>query len=258
MIVDFSKMTIYELFALILAFVALIIPFIQWIYRKWLIKPILKHLPNGKVNLFINRSGSYIRLDGVFEAKNKPISIKNVAVKVLRNKDGLALNLRWSVFNSPINQRVIDLYTSTTEIAHPFHIEADSVACAFIEFTDFFDASGKTFTPFYDELVKEALMPKQLGISYQDAFPKYRSSQSYNEAKRALEKELFWEIGKYDIALEAEYGKQKVSFNYQFNINAEENEQLKNNLLETLVAPLKSAYGVPLSFQNVQAELTNK
>ena len=115
----FFRKTIYELFALILSIIAILIPIIQWAWKKWVIKPVLYHLPTGRAYLFINRSGSYIQIEGVFEAKNKPISVKNVALKVLRVKDDKVLNLRWSTFTSPMSQRMGGNYSSITETAHP-------------------------------------------------------------------------------------------------------------------------------------------
>lgn len=255
MIIDFTKMTIYELFALILAILALIIPLGQWIYKKWLIKPVLKHLPTGKVSLFTNKSGSYIQLDGVFEALNKPISIKNIRVKVIRKKDENALNLSWSVFNSPVNQRVVGALTTTTEIAHPFRIEANSIVCAFIEFADFFDSFGKTITPLYDNLICDAKNAKSLELSFDDARAKFCSLKSYSDTKQAIEKELFWEIGQYEIILEAEYEKTKAKFYYQFNVNAEDYDKIKHNIEETLIAPLKDCYNEKFAFQLAQVEL---
>ena len=91
MVIDFSRITIYEIFALILSIIAILIPIIQWAWKKWIIKPVLYHLPTGRAYLFINRSGSYIQIEGVFEAKNKPTSVKNVTLKVLRVKDDKVL-----------------------------------------------------------------------------------------------------------------------------------------------------------------------
>ena len=146
MSINFSEITIYELFALILSIIAILIPIIQWAWKKWVIKPVLYHLPTGRAYLFINRSGSYIQIEGVFEAKNKPISVKNVALKVLRVKDDKVLNLRWSTFTSPMSQRMGGNYSSITETAHPIRIDGNSMICAFIEFADFYDSFQKRFS----------------------------------------------------------------------------------------------------------------
>ena len=102
---DFSTISIYELLALILSAVAIFVPLIKWAWNKWITKPILNFLPTGKAQIFTNRSGSYMELDGVFEAQKKPVTIKQMSLKVKRKKDDKILNLNWSTFVSPVNQK---------------------------------------------------------------------------------------------------------------------------------------------------------
>ena len=128
MIIDFSKITIYEVFALTLSIVAILIPVIQWAWKKWIVTPRIYFHSTGRVLLFFNQSGSYIRIDGVYEVMNKPVTITKIAVKVTRRKDGQKKNLMWSSFISPVSQSMIGNYLQTTEFAHSFRIEADSNA----------------------------------------------------------------------------------------------------------------------------------
>ena len=129
--IDFTTpMTFYELLAIILAAIAIIIPIAQAAWKRLIITPKLNFLPTGRVTLFFNQSGSYLRVDGVYEAENKPIAVKNISVTVTRKKDGQKLNLSWSSFISPVNQSMVGNYLQTTESAHPFRIEADSITSA--------------------------------------------------------------------------------------------------------------------------------
>lgn len=258
MTIDFSKITIYEIFALILSIIAILIPIIERAWKKWVIKPTLYHLPTGRAYLFINRSGSYIEIEGVFEAENKPISVKNVTLKVLREKDDKVLNLKWSTFTSPVSQRIVGNYSSITETAHPIRIDANSIICAFIEFADFYDSFSKKFQPYYDALVQQTDKIKSLNVSYDQAFQKYTSSDPYKMAKSLLDKELFWEIGQYEITLEAEYGKEKVQFLYKFSVNADDYKRIESNLVEILAKPIKDIYMKPLAMQAVQVELNTR
>ena len=258
MTIDFSKITVYELLALVLATVALFIPLVQWAWKKWCVKPILRHLPTGRAFLFINRSGSYIQIQGVYEAQNKPISVKNIMLKIIRKKDDKALNLKWSTFTSPVNQRIVGNFASTTEIAHPFRIDADSIVCAFTEFGDFFNSSEKTFQPFYNALVKDVKEICVLGLPFDQAIKKYKSAKSYAAATDALKSELFWEIGQYEIIMEVGHGKESSKFLYEFEVNSEDHQHLLHNIDETLLSPLKDAYRIPYDLQIVQVELKDK
>lgn len=84
MTIDFdTPMTFYELLAIILSAIAIVIPIAQWIWKKWITKPILNHLITGKAFLFINRSGSYIQIEGVYDAQNKPVLIRKISLKLI-------------------------------------------------------------------------------------------------------------------------------------------------------------------------------
>jgi len=196
-----------------------------------------------------------MQIEGVFEAKSKPISVKNITLKVLQTKDDKVLNLRWSTFTSPVSQRIVGNYSSITETAHPIRIDADSIICAFIEFADFYESFSKTFQPYYDALVQQTDKINPLNVSYEQAYQMYTLSEPYKIAKSLLDKELFWEIGQYETTLDAEYGKEKVQFLYKFSVNADDYKRIKTNLVETLLKPLKDLYGKPLAMQTVQVEL---
>jgi hypothetical protein len=258
MTIDFAEITIYELLALILAGIAIIIPIIQWAWKKWMVRPVLLHLPTGRAFLFINRSGSYMQIEGVFQAEKKSITIKNMALKVVRAKDDKALNLTWSTFTSPVNQRVGGNYTSVTETAHPFCIAADSVACAFTEFADIYNSAGKAIQPFYEELSREAARVSLLNKPYDEVYSKYIACNVYNSAKEAMKKEFFWEIGQYNAILEVKYEKASKCFNYEFSVTPEDYNRLQQNLNMTLLCPLKDQYMMPYNMQTVQVEIKGK
>lgn len=258
MIINFSEITIYEFFALILAGIAILIPIIQWAWKKWIVKPVLVHLPTGRATLLFNQSGSYIRIEGVYEAKNKPISVKKISVTVKRQKDERKLNLVWSSFISPVNQNMVGNYLVTTESAHPFRIEADSIQCAFTEFGDSFDSFGKTFRANTNVLFGKIPEIRNTCQDYDSAVTVYKDASEYIVAKDALSKEFFWEIGKYDIDIEVEYGKQNKCFPYTLSVGEHENKLLMDNIEESLVSPLKITYGMSRDYHYAIVELQMK
>ena len=145
-------MSQYEILSVVLSAIAIgfsvFIPLIQWIYKKCFVKPIVKYYPVGLISLLFNQSGSYIQLNGVIESEKKAVSIRKMMVTIKRNKDNQSLNLTWSNFISPVNQRLVgNNIVQTTEFAHPFRINEDSIATTFVEYTDPFDSFGKTFRP---------------------------------------------------------------------------------------------------------------
>lgn len=256
MTIDFdTPMTFYELLAIILSAIAIVIPIAQWIWKKWITKPILNHLITGKAFLFINRSGSYIQIEGVYDAQNKPVLIRKISLKLIRKKDDKALNLAWSIFVSPINQRFVGNFASTTEMAHPFRIEQNSMVAAFTEFSDLYNSFERTFQPYYEDLIKESSKFASKNYNYDQALQEYVKTDAYETALSALQKELFWEIGKYTATLQVEYNHNAINFKYEFEISSETSILLSNNVRETLIAPLKDIYKVPYSFKSVQVDL---
>ena len=129
-------MTVYEKWALILSGFALLIPFIQWVYKKWIATAIVKFYPTGQATLFFNQSGSYIRINGVIESERSAVTIKKMSIVLTRKCDDRKLNLTWSYLISPVNANMLGNYVQSTEAAHPFRVEADSVVCAFVEYSD--------------------------------------------------------------------------------------------------------------------------
>ncbi len=237
------------------AILALLTPLLQWIWKKCILKPMLNFYPTGIAYLYINRCGSYIRIDGVFEALRKSLSIKRIEIQIVRNKDNSMLNLCWSSFINPSNQQIMGAFTSTSEIAHAFRIEADNVVCAFIEYGDFYNSSYKILQPYFEVLSCKYKQMAISGLAYEDIVKKCIELPEYKQAKESLIKELFWEIGQYNIKMLVEFGKQKMEFRFKFNISKELKDAVMANVDEILMADLKDILRVPRSLKVTQVEL---
>ncbi len=255
---DFSvPMTFYEFLAILLAAIAIIIPIAQAIWNKWILHTELKFYPTGRAILFYNQSGSYIRIDGVCEAIHKAISVKKINLKVTRKKDEAKLNLSWSSFISPVNQNMKGAYVQTTEAAHPFRIESDSIMCTFMEFGDMFDTFGKDFRLNTNDLFSEIPEIKENCSDYSQASMIYIQKKEYADAKDFLAKELFWKIGKYIVEIEVEYNNTSKKFTYEISVAENDFKSLSDNFDEALLSPLKLVYGIPWNYRTVIVELQN-
>ena len=80
------------------------------------------------------------------------------------------------------------------------------------------------------------------------------NTPEYLEAKSALEKEYYWEIGKYNVVITAQYSDKIVTFNHGFEVDKDEYDKLQANLEEVLISCVKSAYRVPFAMQSVSVE----
>ncbi len=243
-------MTVYEKWALILSAIAILFPFIQWAFKKWIMTAKVKFYPTGQATLFFNQSGSYIRLNGVLEAERSAATIKKMSLVITRKRDDHKLNFTWSYLISPINQSMLGNYVQTMEAAHPFRVEADSVACAFVEYSDPSDSSGIKIRKICSDLVPHIQKIIQ-DHPYDEALSLFSKSPEYIDAKNSLLGDFFWEVGKYSAVVTVEYDKQKTkSFSYEFNVTEQNSMDLRANIDESLIIKLKDHYRVPWAFKS--------
>lgn len=255
MTVDFTTISFYELLALIISVIAIIIPIVQWAWKKFVVTPVLKYYSTGDAFLYINKSGSYIRLNGVFEALNKPVSVKDVSLQVTRKRDSRVLNFKWSIFISPVNQQFVGTYTQTSEIAHPFRIEADSAYCAFIEFADPQDTMTKQLQPYFERL-QEKCNSLPLHQNMLAGVTTFQNTDEYKDVKNILQRELFWEIGDYDTELTVNYQDKGVAkYTDSFSVSKDQHDDLKYNITELLNSYMYGRYGRPYNFRSVKVQI---
>ncbi len=255
MVVDFSKITIYEAIALILSFIAIIIPFIKWLWDKWFVKPVLNHLPTGNINPFFNKSGSYLKIESVYEALNKPIIVKKIAIRVTCVQNEKKLNENWLSFWSPVTLSSKDNFSSSTETAHPFRIEKNSLTTAFIEFEAPQSLLGRKLAQ-YNKSV-EAFVKKQLidNLEYDNVVKELKSQPFYNSMRNDLLHEFFWEIGSYKIEIIVKYDENEKKFHECFKIDETAHDKLMHNLDEVLLEKIKMNYNIPFDYCFVVVKL---
>ena len=99
-------MTTYEIIATVIAGLALAQPWVIKLFIRWFKKIKITFIPSSKLKLYYNKSGSYISIGGVIEAKNQPAVIKNISAKVVRLSNKEELSMDWSSFMVPVFQSV--------------------------------------------------------------------------------------------------------------------------------------------------------
>lgn len=254
MVVDFSKITVYEVIALALSFIAIIVPLIKWAWQRWFVQPILNHLPTGKVYLFFNR-GSYLRIESVYEALNKSITVKKISLRVTCNQNEKKLNENWLCFWSPVTSSSKDDFSSSSETARPFRIEKNSLVPAFTEFEAAQNLLRKKLVE-YDRNV-ESLVQKCVygGLGYDTALKKLEQQLFYTNMRNDLLHEFFWEIGTYKIEIIVKYEEKEKVFPSSFEITETEHDKLMHNLNEALLKKIKEMYKIPFDYCPVVVKL---
>ncbi len=255
-------MTKYETASVIISIIAVVlsilIPLARWVWNRFIMKAKVNYYPTGQVIPYFNHSGSYLRLYGVLESERKAATIRKMRVEITRQLDEHKLKLTWSCFISPVNQSIVGNSIQTNEIVHPFRVEADSVACAFIEYSDPSDSSGIKIRKICDDLLPsiQQIIPEH---SYEQARVVFFKSPEYIEAKNNLLSDFFWEIGKYSLDVFVEYGKQKNKrFSYEFAVSPQNSIDLRNDLDEVLISQLKMQYQKSFGFKYPTIEISER
>lgn len=253
-------MTKYEIISTIISSLALalsiLIPIIQWLWRRFIISADLEFHANGQAILFFNQSGSYIRLFGVIESKRKSTTVRKMWIDITRTSDNNRLSLVWSSLISPVNQNLVGNFVQTTEVAHPFRVEADSVMCAFVEYGDMVDSFRKKFfenCPEWNEVIPQF---DRLKGDYERLLSIYSESPEYAEAKKLFQQEFFWNPGRYLACIIIEYDKGiKKQFPFVFDVSEQTSEELRNNIDEIMRAKLKAYFHQALDIKAPTVEL---
>ena len=253
---DFTTpMTAYELLAIILAALALVIPFLKWVYDKYIRKLKLNFLASGKLSVFFNKSGAYVSLGGVYEAKNKTAAVKNISAKIQRNSDKAILPLRWSTFLSPVFRQVAGNYETSFETAHPFKVEADTLTPVFVEFENSEQNSGEIINSIIKPLHMKANNDMNtMNLPVQTYDPAYRASTEYKDALIAMNDIFFWKPGDYTVELITEYNHSTFSCYGKFNLTKEDSEKLRANIEELFVEPLANKINCRITVNTVTKE----
>ena len=121
-----------------------------------------------------------------------------MSIVLTRKRDDRKLNLTWSYLISPVNASMLGNYVQSTEAAHPFRVEADSVACAFVEYSDPTDSSGIKIRRICSDLIPSLTQIAQ-NHTFDEAKTAFYKSPEYMDAKNSLLSDFFWEIGKYSV-----------------------------------------------------------
>lgn len=243
---DFSvPITGYEIIAIGISILALIIPGIIWILKKFFINTKLEIYPTNQLKLLYNESGSYINIDFSIECKYKNVIIQNIETTITRESDGKKLELIQSIFKSPVYSSIGSNYLSSNETAHPFKIESNGLQNIFLEESN---KNSETISKL-SEIHNSKLKDFTISNNYDGDIVKFKNKDNYNEMYAKLYEELFWKKGKYTMQLIVKYNKDKQLIKkYYFEIDEKEAKLFENNVEEALLCRLKNIYHIQSIF----------
>lgn len=257
---DFSvPITFYEFLAIILSTLAVLIPIIKWGYEKFVKKLKFSFMPSGTISLYHNRSGSYLHLGGVYDAKNKPAIVKEISVNVIRESDKATLSLIWSTLPSPVYRNVGGNYESSFETAHPFKVSADTLEPVFIEFSNRNEnMDEKTDAILFAVHSVARIILAKPNINPFEADQHVKKSDEANTALIKLNDIFFWKAGTYELQLVTLYNDTCLRNTYQFTITDDESSRLRRNIESMLIIPVAEHFNTRAIFNTVRKDFKEK
>lgn len=243
---DFSTpITTYELIAILISIVALIMPIIVWIIKNIFLKTRIKLYPTNQLKLLYNESGSYINIDFSLECKNKSAVIKNIETEIIRECDNKKLELIQSTFKSPAYAMIGNNFVSNNECAHPIKIDVDELRCIFLEEAQKDGEIINRLKNIHDNKMNNF----ENFDNYVETVKKFKEKESYNQMYAKLYEELFWKKSKYKMKIVIMYNqKEKFVKEFVFEIDEKESKLFEENVEKALICRIGNIYGINTTF----------
>lgn len=248
-----TVMTTYEVIAAILAIIALIQPWVIAAWKKFFRPLNVTFIPSAMIKLYYNRSGAYIYLGGVIEAKNRSAVIKDISVKVIRQCDNAELKMDWSSFMVPVFQSVGGNSISTSEIARPFKVGANDLNPIFVEFANLDTQTLDHLAEIYEKLMLESRRIYNINIPFDLAKAQLQALPEYKTFREELLENFYWKVSDYKIELSISHSDNKTKiYKYHFSLNQNEISEFRKNIDEAMLCDLKTQYYLPINFSVFQ------
>lgn len=237
-------MSKFEWISIIISFVALAQPWIIKLWNSFFRKLKITFIPSGKMKLFYNRSGAYIQIGGVVEAKNQSATVKDISAKVTRCCDNAELKLNWCSFSVPSFQNIAGNIVTTTETARPFKVESNGLYPVFVEFCNADDIFLNNLSELHNRLIMKARSIPTSQMSLDDAQRIFRETSEYRTAKESLLESFYWKESKYILELVICYNDdRKKKAYYSFSLSKAEIADFKKDIDTAMNCAIYNLYG---------------
>lgn len=233
-----------DIITAIVAVIALVQPWViklwKWIFRKIEIT----FIPSGKMKLFYNRSGAYIQIGGVIEAKNQDAVIKDISAKIIRLCDNAELKMDWSSFNVPVYQNIAGNIVTTMETARPFKVRANDLAPVFVEFCNVDGPLVDHMAEIYSSLGVLARTIVAPTMSLEEARQNFKLTPEYQSVKEELLEGFYWKVSQYVLTISVHYESNTIkNFSYKFSLNQTEIMEFKKDIENAMDSIIDNLYG---------------
>lgn len=240
---EIEKTFIEKFGAIIIATVALIQPWIIYLWRKYLLKPKLDFFETGKIEIGFSSFASTIGFNGTIRVKNRDTFISKINLEVKKHKDFSVHNFEWAVFRDT-KLNIGNSNSTSFELPYGLLLKKESPQRVNIQFHDLKQQSDlreshdrliKAWNDYADEEYPYEERKDDSDFNHKIAlvFEKFSKQQQFIKTYEEFKSEFYWEKSKYDlkITLTSSDNSTDYSVNYQFELSEEDCERIKLNTL---------------------------
>ncbi len=222
----------------IIAVIALIQPWIAYLWKIFFRQAKIEIFPTGPIEVGFSQFGPTIGLQGTLSCLNRDIFVSSIALKVIREKDNSTHNFEWGAFRS---QKLTHKgEEAEIELPYGFMLTTSQPKRYNIVFFDndvryqMQDELQKVQVKWQD-FSKDTLLtcPETLPKKYYDEFSK---TEAHVEAFSAISRLCYWEEGSYLLILKIFTSNPSRVFKrkWRFRLKKEEVENIRLNTVKIL------------------------
>lgn len=220
----------------IIAVIALIQPWIIYIWNKFLKSAEINFYETGRIEVGFSDYCTSIGVNGTLRALNRDIYVKNMQVEIIRKRDSSKHLLEWGVFrDSKINLNnpediKIELpggFLLSKEIPKKINVQfhdlkqQEEISPTYSTLQDSWNNFLDTNYPVQQQLADS---PEEYRIKKGQIYDNFRQTQIVTDAYSSVDRNFYLEPGEYELKLYVYTSKPDKKFVYKWDFSLEEQE----------------------------------
>jgi len=235
--------TFIELGTLIIAIIALLQPWLLFIYKKYLKRGKVVFFETGNIEIGFSNYASTIGISGTLRSLNTDFFVSKISLELTKDRDSSKHNFEWSIFRDTKISLVGDGQTHI-ELPYGILLTTQSPQRLSIQFHD--NKQQDDIRPIHEELANkwqsflDANFPydqrriaNNLDNHIYSVFEEFNKSCDITDAYAKFNRNFYWDAGTYSINFNIQTSQPDKIFSkkYKFSLNEEQCKNLRLNVI---------------------------
>lgn len=248
--------------ALIVAFLALIQPWLMAFWRKYVRRQRVDVFETGNIELGFSSIGPTIGLYGTLRALHRDAFIRTIELRLVRQQDNLQHAFSWGIFRSP-TVSLGDQQNPSFQLCSSFLLSEQSPFHYNIQFWDrqtqeqirplveklkeawataFLDAGGRQLL---EQGVDLAAVAEEVRRATRELYSDFSQQELHVDVYTTLQRLCYWEPGGYSLEMALSTSRPKRTYNrrWSFEVSEKEADLLRLNTIKILQEACGQIYG---------------